>query len=626
MSRIGEQVGRVLGGRYRLLAAVGTGASAHVFLAEDAVLRRRVAVTLLHAALAEDESFLRRFRAEARTAASLSHPHVMAVHDWGEEPDGPYLVMELLGGGSLRALLDRGHPLTPSQAAALGLEAAKGLDYAHRRGLVHRDIKPANLLFDEEGRLRVADFGIARALAEAAWTEPSGSMVGSARYASPEQARGATLDGRSDVYSLALVLVEAVTGRVPFAADTTIATLMARLDTPLVAPSELGPLGPVVEHAGRPSPEERPDAGALAAALERVARALEPPEPLPLDEPLTPTIVASDLDRPDLTLLPGDPRPLLDDPAPAPPRRAAAADAPPLAAGRRRRRWPLAALVTLLALAVAAAGVLLVAGARVPSHAVPDVVNRTEAEARRALTPLEFEVKVKRRFVDGTTKGQVLDQDPDAGRSLKEGRTVTLTVSDGPPLVPVPDLAASDRAAAEARLTEAGFTVAVQGRFDEQAPAGAVLEWSGVGERHPKGTLITVIVSDGPQPRQVPDLAGRTFDEAASELAKLSLKAEKVEVFDDEVEKGRVVGTEPVPGQPAARDSVVKVKVSKGPDLVEVPDVRGRSAVEAERLLTEAGLAVSQVSGPPSGRVFATDPRAGAQVKRGSGVVLATRR
>jgi serine/threonine-protein kinase len=227
-SRIADHVGRVLGGRYRLVAPIGTGASAHVFLADDVTLKRRVAVKVLHAALAEDESFLRRFRAEAQSAAALNHPNIMRVYDWGEDSDGPYLVLEYLAGGSLRDMLDAGHRLSPSQATLIGLETARALDHAHRRGFVHRDIKPANLLFDEEGRVCIADFGLARALAEAAWTEPTGAMVGTARYASPEQARGNSLDGRSDVYALALVLVEAVTGQVPFTADTTVGTLMAR--------------------------------------------------------------------------------------------------------------------------------------------------------------------------------------------------------------------------------------------------------------------------------------------------------------------------------------------------------------------------------------------------------------
>ena len=221
MSRVIDRVGQVLGGRYRLLAPVGTGASASVYLADDVTLRRRVAVKILHDALAEDEAFLRRFRAEAHAAAALNHPHVVAIYDWGQDPDTniPYLVTEYLGGGSLRAMLDAGPPLSLAQTLLVGLETARGLEYAHRRGFVHRDIKPANLLFDEDARLRIADFGLARALAEANWSEPAGALAGTARYASPEQARGNPLDGRSDVYSLACTLYELVFGLPPFGSD-----------------------------------------------------------------------------------------------------------------------------------------------------------------------------------------------------------------------------------------------------------------------------------------------------------------------------------------------------------------------------------------------------------------------
>jgi len=296
-----DHIGRVLGGRYRLIAPIGTGASAHVFLADDVTLRRRVAVKILHPALADDEAFLRRFRAEAHAAAALNHPNIMSVYDWGEETDGPYLVSEYLAGGSLRSMLDRGRRLSPSQTLVVGLEAARGLDFAHRRGLVHRDIKPANLLFDDDGRLRIADFGLARALAEAAWTEPTGAVLGTARYASPEQVRGSSVDGKADVYSLALVLVEAVTGRVPFAADTTVATLMGRLDRPLECPPEMGPLGPIVARAGRNDVAERLDAVALGAALQAVATELPSPEPLPLAGPAVfDDVAANDADPTEL--------------------------------------------------------------------------------------------------------------------------------------------------------------------------------------------------------------------------------------------------------------------------------------------------------------------------------------
>src|SRR5262245_8817623 len=289
VSRMADHVGRVLGSRYRLVAPVGAGASAQVYLADDVQLRRQVAVKILHPALAGDPTFLKRFRAEARAAAALSHPNVMAVYDWGEEADlsehGPYLVLEYLGGGSLRSMLDAGKLLTPSQALVVGLEAARGLEYAHRRGFVHRDIKPANLLFDEEGRLRIADFGLARAIAEAAWTEPSGVVLGTARYAAPEQVRGVLLDGKADVYSLAVVLVESVSGRVPFAADTTVGTILSRLERPLEVPDELGPMAPLLSRAGQPDPAVRPDAMALGAGLHALASKYPTPQPLPLAGP-----------------------------------------------------------------------------------------------------------------------------------------------------------------------------------------------------------------------------------------------------------------------------------------------------------------------------------------------------
>ena len=282
MPLISDSIGRVLGGRYRLVSALGTGASAHVFLAEDVTLQRRVAVKVLQPALVKDESFLKRFRAEARAVAQLNHPNVLRVFDWGEDTDGPYLVLEYLHGGSLRDVFDRGFRLSDAQTTRVGIEAAQGLAYAHARGLVHRDVKPANLLFDEEGRVRIADFGVARALAEAAWTEPAGAMVGTARYASPEQAEGRRVDGRADVYSLALVLYESLTGEVPFVTDTTLGTLMARVGATLPRNPALGGLDDVRARAAAPDTDARLDAAALAARLEAIASSLPPPAPLPL--------------------------------------------------------------------------------------------------------------------------------------------------------------------------------------------------------------------------------------------------------------------------------------------------------------------------------------------------------
>ena len=296
MPSITDSIGRVLGGRYRLVTPLGTGASAHVYLADDVSLHRRVAIKILHPALSGDSAFLKRFRAEARAVAALNHPNILQVYDWGEQEDEPFLVLEYLAGGSLRQIFDTGVLLTPEQAAQIGIEAASGLDYAHRRGLVHRDIKPANLLFDGDARLRIADFGLARALAEAAWTEPDGAMLGTARYAAPEQAQRMVLDGKADVYALALVLYEGVTGEAAFIGDTTVSTLMARVGSLLPEHEALGPLYDILVWAAAPDPEERMDAAGLGRRLRSLAAELPAPAPLPIVDAV-PATEFEDLDR-----------------------------------------------------------------------------------------------------------------------------------------------------------------------------------------------------------------------------------------------------------------------------------------------------------------------------------------
>ena len=379
-------VGRVLGGRYRVVAPIGTGASARVYLADDVTLRRRVAVKVLHEALADDAAFLRRFRAEAQAAASLNNPHVLGVYDWGHD-DVPFLVTEFLGGGSLRSMLDAGHRLTPSQALLVGLEAARGLEYAHGEGLVHRDIKPANLLFDDNGRLRIADFGLARALAEAGWTEPDGSMVGTARYAAPEQARGERVGPAADVYALALVINEAVSGEVPFAADTTIATLMARAETPLEPHPELGPIQGIVRQAGALSPDDRPTARQLVREFMAGAEDLPRPGPLPL--------VGPDVDAGggELTqLAPGETGDRQGPIAPA-------EDIGP------RRRLPWAVLGMLALAAAIVGGVVAWQRSQPVTHEVPDLVGSDERVATAEVAEFGWVLEIRQVREDGTRPG-----------------------------------------------------------------------------------------------------------------------------------------------------------------------------------------------------------------------------
>jgi serine/threonine protein kinase/beta-lactam-binding protein with PASTA domain len=652
-----------------------------VFLADDVRLRRRVAVKILHPALADDEAFLRRFRAEARAAAALNHPHVMAVFDWGEEADGPYLVSEYLGGGSLRAVLDRGRRLSPSQALMVGLEAGKALAYAHGRGLVHRDIKPANLLFDEEGRLRIADFGLARALAEAAWTEPVGAVLGTARYASPEQVRGVPVDGKADVYSLAVVLVEAVTGRVPFAAETTVATLVGRLDKPLEAPPELGPLGPVVARAGRPDPTERLDAISFAAALQAVASELPAPEPLALAGPAT-------FDMNHLATLEGDPTDLGTGPAKVAPPKASFQSPPPPAADTtvmdapapadtetrltpavveadatpttvidrpqvekkranrrgaeqaevtavlvskkagRRRRWPWVVLLVVALLGAGGAGAYLLVGEQVPSHPLPDVTQRDRATAEGALKAARFVVQIDERYIDATVPGIVTEQSPKAGTSadgkpttLKEGKTVTLIVSKGPPPTPIPDLTDLTEAKAKVEIEKVGHVVGDIARpFNETVEAGVVMGWSGKGESPPKGARVDLTVSAGPAPRTVPTLSGRTYEQAVAALEAVQLRVARNpdQYSDDDSTKGKVILASPTQGSTAKRGDVITVTVSAG--RPEVPALNGLTVAEAEAKLATVGLKLDSKFGPSGGKVFLATPNAGSKVSPGSSV------
>jgi serine/threonine-protein kinase len=624
-----------------------------------------VAVKLLHPGLADDEAFLRRFQAEARVVAALRHPNIVRVYDWGDDQGSPFLVMELLEGGSLRSLLDRGQRLSQAQAARIGGDAAKALDYAHRRGLVHRDIKPANLLFDEEGQVSVADFGLARALAEATWTEPVGAMLGTARYAAPEQIGGGALDGKADVYSLALVLVEAVTGKVPFAADTTLGTLMARVDKDLPVTDELGPLAAAIRAAGAAAPDVRSDAASLASALAGAARQLPAPAPLTLATDSDGLDVYDD--DPDLTELPGRPK-LFDnegtgrgsrrpDPSamtpmtpmtPMPPMTPMAATtatavarsrrarpevgplgspgpkagkfAPPR---RRRRRWPYVLVVALVAAGLGA-GALVWSRTVKPSHPVPALINETPAAAAQALAPLHFKLATSSRFDDVVAKGLIVSQGEPANVVLKEGATVAVVVSLGPPPVTVPELIGLSVSDATNRLIGAGLKLgAVSGRYDN-SPKGGVLTWSGQGGQLPKGSPVDLVISNGPPVVAVPSVTGGSFGAAQAALAAVSLTAVENDVFSNTVPKGQVMGTSPAAGTSIQVGSKVTVTVSKGPDLVPVTDVHGQPVGAATKALQAAGFNVSGVTGDPTKNVTHTSPAAGAQVLRGSSVTLFT--
>ncbi len=719
-SRITELVGRVLEDRYRLIRPIGAGASAHVYAADDVRLRRRVAVKVLHPGLAADEAFRRRFQAEAQVVAALSHPHIVAVYDWGVDEGAPYLVTALLEGGSLRSLLDRGNVLTPAQAASVGADVADALDYAHRRDLVHRDIKPANLIFDDEGRVTVADFGLARALAEASWTEPAGAVLGTVRYAAPEQAEGRDVGAAADVYALALVLVEAMTGAVPFATNNVVGTLMARREHPLIAPASLGRIGRVIEAAGAIRPADRLDAARFAAGLRQVAKELPAPGSLPLAGPILTGDVERDADPTQVPgpaglagvegrREPGGPtpgRPGADTGSfgaalPPPPARSAGPGGHPRAsasgedrypedrypedrypedrtlvvgrgvfdadavdrrsergrgvydaealaaddssegiaaaapsAGRRPRRWRRRVRRrVLLALAVvvvvAAGGGAYVVTRPGPRHPVPAVQGRTEAQAASALTPLHLHLDVTARRYDPTApSGVILTQTPAATTRLPEGSVVRAVVSEGPKPVEVPPLAGQTEAAARPALVAAGLQVGtVTQASSETVPSGQVISTSPVSGTLLPGQTVNLVVSTGKPFVTVPLLStaqSASFATAQAAFAGLGLSSVESDQFSDTVAKGQVIATSPAPGVSVQQGTSVTVQVSKGPDLVAVPNVRGTSVTAASQAIAAAGLAVSGVNGNPTATVTGTSPAAGAMVHRGASVEIDT--
>jgi serine/threonine protein kinase/beta-lactam-binding protein with PASTA domain len=557
----------VVGNRYRLHALIGSGASASVYVADDHILGRPVAVKILHDGLAGDERFVRRFRTEAHAAAGLDHPHIVALYDWGEEltPGNSahrrvlYLVTEYLRGGSLRAMLRRGACLTPGQTLQVGLQAVRALEYAHRQDAVHRDIKPENLLFDEDGGLRIADFGLVRALAEANWSEPAGSLAGSVRYASPEQARGEPLDGRSDVYSLALLLVEALTGRVPFVSDTALGTLMARLDQPLPVGDDLGPLAEPLRRAGHPDRDQRFDASGFRVALSRVAEQFDAPEDLPL---------AGTAPEP------------LDDAAAAPVAAALFAAAP--AGGD---------LTTVLPTPGADG-----AGGPATRSVEGNGVGRGyrtvagSASGARAATALSGDPGAR-----GPSR---------AGGSARNGGPDGVVTADQPVVDerPPPPSAGADPTVIQPLPTAPG---GAGGGPAPWAPA-----WSPApldrddGARWWRALIVAAALLAGAivggaywwsnirvPSYPVPALVQHSVDEVPELIAGHQWIVQRDDQYDDAVGAGIILSQQPPPATEVLRGGTIHLVVSKGPHPVKVPTgLAGKTVVEATRILEAAGL------------------------------------
>lgn len=634
---------RLLGGRYRLLQRLGErGRSSAVYEAFDQQQERAVAVKLIDPNAVATPELLAQFRTVAEQLTQVNHPNIVAVHDYGfDDVDGvltPYLVMELLAGGSLRAILDRGRTLSPSQALLIGLDLCRGLDHAHRRGLVHGDVKPSNMLFGDDRRLKLADFGLSRLVAQSLGHRASDLDLSSARYASPEQALEKRIDGRSDVYSVALVLVESVTGQVPFAGDTTVATLANRVDRLLPVSADLGALAAVLERAGRPKAADRTSSAELGRALMQAAGQMPRPAPLPLVQEGTSLFdaPAGQETTTELTRFADQTGQLLRDPSGA------------------ISRDPTAGL------RLDPTGSVL----RDPSGAIPrdptggmrrDPTGQIPRDGSGSI-PRDPSGALRRdptgstprpRVVAVDEHGRAQDVAPTVGRkpiftwmALALGVIVLGAVSLigwrklHVPSYEVPVLTGLELSRANNEIAEFEWEVEVRRERSDSQELDRVLSTDPLpGTKLKRGAAFVMVVSDGPTLSTLPELTGRVVAEAGEALAAVGLAADAIdEQFSEDIAPGTVIqwlvpaSPELTAGAEVVKGTKVKMIVSKGPAPRRIDDMTGQTLEAVTAWYAAQGVTIAPAADRPfsddipAGSVISQSVQAGDSVDRGATV------
>ena len=605
--------GTTIAGRYELGERLGSGGMATVYLAEDRTLDRQVAVKVLDERYASDPSFVERFRREASAAAGLSHPNIVAVYDRGEAEGTYYIVMEYIDGPDLKEVIRERAPLPAEEAVGYARQILAALEAAHRRGIVHRDIKPQNVMVGDDGRLKVTDFGIARAVAETGMTE-AGSVIGTAQYLSPEQAKGDDVTPSSDCYAAGIVLYEMLTGRVPFDGERPVTVAMKQIHEPPVPPRTFERSIPaaleevvLVSLAKRPaerfaSAEEM--RAALAAAVDGQATGATAVIPPPVTE------------RTQVMRQPTEATRVV---APPP------AEDPP----DGRRRWPIwvAAIAILVLAGVAAAFLLNGGGGGGATVTVPDVRGQQIGDAVRELQDAGLATARKDVEGSGQEPGTVVDQDPGPGAEVDEGTTVTLQVAAGPGARQVPDVVGETLDSARRILVRAGFEVAVTREQSEDVGEDVVIsQRPGGGEDADQGSTVTLVVSSGPGTVQVPDVTNQSQSSAEAELQDAGLVIGSVSTEEnDQLEPGTVISQDPSAGTEVDEGSAVNLVVAIEAAAVTVPNVVGTDAGTAGSRLSAAGLTFVSEGAPseqPEGTVLSQTPSAGSSVPSGSSVAL----
>jgi beta-lactam-binding protein with PASTA domain len=609
----------LIDGRYRVVSRLGSGGMADVYLAQDQLLGRQVAVKILHHHFAEDQEFVERFRREASSAAALSHPNIVAIFDRGEWNGTYYIAMEYVAGRSLKAIVREAGPLDPIMAIDTVIQILRAARFAHRRGVIHRDLKPHNVILDEDARARVTDFGIARA--GASDMTLTGSIMGTAQYLSPEQAQGYPVSASSDLYSIGVILYELLTGVVPFEGETAVAIAFKQVSATPRPPSELNPrlphsLDAVVLRALAKDPIERyADDDELIAALEAERELLAgdgapmplAPESLPTHEPPTGLMLAA--------------------PEPYPPN-----GGQPLSEQERRGRnrrilwWSLG----LLAVAGAAVAAILLLSSSPAKVRVPSVEGMTEQAAGATLRNAGLDPLPSFAASPTVRSGLVVSQSPRAGSVLAKHSQVTIVVSGGPASAAIEDVEGLTAAQAVKQLKKAGFKPTKKPQASSTVQSGRV-----IGTNPPAGTdvqlgsPVAVLVSSGPEPVHVPDVKGQSRAAAEAELTSAGLK---VGAVTKRLAAGQtpetVLAQSPGSGKSVMEGSRVNLTVAEAPTEALVPSVTGETLAAAEVTLKQAGFkpkTVSQTTTEASqvGVVLRQSPTAATEAPKGSAITIA---
>ncbi|MDH2388831.1 Stk1 family PASTA domain-containing Ser/Thr kinase [Streptomyces sp. HNM0663] len=610
-------VGQLLDGRYRVDERIAVGGMATVYRAVDTRLDRVLALKVMHPALAADATFVERFIREAKSAARLDHPNVVGVFDQGAEGAYVYLAMEYVAGCTLRDVLRERGALQPRAALDILEPVLAALGAAHRAGFVHRDMKPENVLIGDDGRVKVADFGLVRAVGSV--TSTTGAVLGTVSYLAPEQIEHGTADTRADVYACGVVLYEMLTGAKPYAGDTPAQVLYRHLNEDVPAPSALVPglaveLDELVASATARHADVRPDDAVALLSRVREARAalgdeqLDAVPPQARDTagdavadagPVSPEAMTSVIPR-TAPMEPGAGAPPADSghtsrlevPLPPPPH-------PPGQARPRGGRVPmprrgvLAALIAVLVVLGVGAGVWYIGSGQFTR--VPALIGKTEQEARQRLGDAGLGVKeVRRDFSETVERGTVISSDPGTGERIRGNGSVTIVVSRGPEIVKVPDLKGKPLAEAQRELEKTGLAPGVvTEEFSEDVERGSVISTEpGAGAGRSPDTAVALTVSKGALV-DVPDVVGDSVDDATRELKDAGFEVQVApERINSAEEAGAVARQSPGKGAEAARGDTVTLTLSKGPRMVEVPDVVGDKADDAERKLKQAGFEV----------------------------------